>query len=310
MEKACFRDIIERTLSIKQFQKKKTTTKNTSILNSNNSRVVAQDTNLLELQYGRDLYSEEDFYTQDYLKYKYNHIKPNNQNKKEDLMTDLHLSHAFWYALVDLRTVNSHLPHMSPSPIITLKTTKLSKANWSQWRPNLTIAPGKTKRTHKVSPTINKLTIEQYTPNAIFSDGLRGIKHRCPYRHGFFVKCHSGRRLAQRSDTGSTYITKLRLSAWVPNYDCQRTNRSTCCNSWIAIQSRWHYVQSKIYSLNKPHKPFHCFSIPTTQQSNTRYVTRNAEFSFLFNAILKRKSDIFIRIWPDTKPSRNFTLTR
>ena len=79
---------------------------------------------------------------------------------------------------------------------------------------------------------------------------------------------------------GSTHKIKLRPSTWVPNSGRQWTKRSTYCNSNIAIQSRGHYVQRKIYSRDKPYKPFDKSSIRTTQQYNTRYASGIPKFSF------------------------------
>ena len=45
--------------------------------------------------------------------------------------------------------------------------------------------------------------------------------------------------------------------------------------------------RDKIYSHDKPYKPFDRSLIPTAQQYYTRYASRNPEFSLLFNAIEK-----------------------
>ena len=113
----------------------------------------------------------------------------------------------------------------------------------------------------------------------------------------------------QNSITGSTYNINWKPTTWVPNYGRQWTVRSTYCNSRTAIRSRWHYIQGKVYSHDKPHKPFDRSLVPTTQQYHTWYASRNLEFSLLFNAIEKWRSDIPKCYWTHTKPGRNHTAT-
>ena len=76
---------------------------------------VAQDTCLNDPQYGLDRYRVEDKYDQDQdkLEYKDTYTKPNDQIGSDDLITDAHVSDALRYALIDLWTVNPHLPDTS-----------------------------------------------------------------------------------------------------------------------------------------------------------------------------------------------------
>ena len=75
--------------------------------------VVVYDTLFVEPQYGLDPYWDEDLYDQDKLEYKETYHKPKDQNESEDLITDAHVSDALWYALIDLWTVNPHIPDAS-----------------------------------------------------------------------------------------------------------------------------------------------------------------------------------------------------
>ena len=50
------------------------------------------------------------------MEYKDTYNKPNNQVESDDLITDAHVSDALRYALIDLWTVNPHLPHTSALP--------------------------------------------------------------------------------------------------------------------------------------------------------------------------------------------------
>ena len=78
--------------------------------------VVAYDTFFVDPQYGLDPYWEEDLYDQDKLEYKDTYNKPNDQIESDDLITDAHVSDALRHALIDLWTVNPHLPDTSALP--------------------------------------------------------------------------------------------------------------------------------------------------------------------------------------------------
>ena len=58
----------------------------------------------------------EEKYDQDKLEYKDTYNKPNDQIECDDLITDAHISDALRYALIDLSTVNPHLPDTSTLP--------------------------------------------------------------------------------------------------------------------------------------------------------------------------------------------------
>ena len=77
---------------------------------------VAYDAYFVDPQYGLDPYWDEELYDQDKLEYKDIHNKPNYQIESDDLITDAHVSDALRYALIDLWTVNPHLPDTSALP--------------------------------------------------------------------------------------------------------------------------------------------------------------------------------------------------
>ena len=83
--------------------------------------VVAYDAYFVDPQYGLDPYWDEEFYDQDKLEFKDTYNKPNDQIEIDDLITDAHVSDALRYALIDLWTVNSHLPDTSALPSFQLR---------------------------------------------------------------------------------------------------------------------------------------------------------------------------------------------
>ena len=78
--------------------------------------VVAYDVYFVDPQYGLDPYWDENLYNQDKLGYKDFYNKPNDQIESDDLITDAHVSDALRYALIDLWTVDPHLPDTSALP--------------------------------------------------------------------------------------------------------------------------------------------------------------------------------------------------
>ena len=78
--------------------------------------LLAYDTYFVVPQCGIDPYWDEELFDQDKLEYKDTCNKPNDQIKSDDLITDAHVSDALRYALIDLWTVNPHLPDTSALP--------------------------------------------------------------------------------------------------------------------------------------------------------------------------------------------------
>ena len=78
--------------------------------------VVAYDAYFVDPQYGFDPYWDEEVYDQDKLDNKDNYNKPNDQIECDDSITGAHVSDALRYALIDLWTVNPHLPDTSAIP--------------------------------------------------------------------------------------------------------------------------------------------------------------------------------------------------
>ena len=78
--------------------------------------VVAYDAYFIVPQYGLDPYWDEELYDQDKLEYKDTYNERSDQIECDDLITDAHVSDALRYALIDLWTVNPHLPDTSALP--------------------------------------------------------------------------------------------------------------------------------------------------------------------------------------------------
>ena len=78
--------------------------------------VVAYDAYFVDPQHGVDPFWDEELYDQDKLEYKDTYNKPNDQIECDDLITDAHVSDALRQVLIDLWTVNAHLPDTSELP--------------------------------------------------------------------------------------------------------------------------------------------------------------------------------------------------
>ena len=78
--------------------------------------VVAYDAYFVDTQYGFDPSWDEELYDKDKLEHKDTYNKPNDQIECDDLITDAHVSDALRHALIDLWTVNPHLPDTSALP--------------------------------------------------------------------------------------------------------------------------------------------------------------------------------------------------
>ena len=78
--------------------------------------VLAYVAYFVDPQYGFDPYWDKELYDQDKLEYKNTYNKPNDQIECDDLVTDAHVSDALRHALIDLWTVNSHLPDTTALP--------------------------------------------------------------------------------------------------------------------------------------------------------------------------------------------------
>ena len=249
--------------------------------------VVAYDTNFVDTQYGLAPFGM-----------KICMIRTNWSTKilTTNLMTKLKVMIAFPMHMYQLhlkcidrfRGSQSTFTWYISTTKLSVQTTKPTKANSSPWRPNFTTAPGNTRRSHTVSPAINKLAIKNQRKMLYFPMDFGELK------------------IDRLIDTGALSSTipeadlcKIRLMArkeifnerpppefqWVPSYGFQWTVRSTYSESKIAIRSRWHYDQRKIRSHDKPYKPFDGSVTPTKQQYHTWYASGNLEHSLLFNAI-------------------------
>ena len=89
--------------------------------------VVAYDAYFVDPQYGLDPYCDEELYHQNKLEYKDTYNKPNDQIECDELITDAHVSDALRYALIDLWTVNPHLPDTSAFPNLPPRPQNLQR---------------------------------------------------------------------------------------------------------------------------------------------------------------------------------------
>ena len=78
--------------------------------------VVAYDAYFVDPQYEFDPYWDKEIYDQSKLEYKFVYNKPNDQIECDDLIMDAHVSDVLRCALIDLWTVNPHLPDTSALP--------------------------------------------------------------------------------------------------------------------------------------------------------------------------------------------------
>ena len=78
--------------------------------------VVTYDAYFVDPQNGLDPYWNEELYDQDKLEDKDTYNKPSDQIESDDLITDAHVSDTLRYALIDLWTLNPHLPDTSALP--------------------------------------------------------------------------------------------------------------------------------------------------------------------------------------------------
>ena len=89
--------------------------------------VFAYDTYFVDPQYGLDPYWDEELYDQDKLEYEDTYNKPNDPLEIDDSFTDAHVSDALRYALIDLWTVNPHLPDTSALPNFQSRSQDLQR---------------------------------------------------------------------------------------------------------------------------------------------------------------------------------------
>ena len=111
--------------------------------------VVGYDAYFVDPQCGCDPYWDEKLYDQDKLEYKITYNKPNDQTECKDLIKDENISDALRHALIDLWTVNPHLPDTSALPNFRPRPQ-------NQQRQTAVID----NQTHKVSPAFHKFSIK------------------------------------------------------------------------------------------------------------------------------------------------------
>ena len=244
--------------------------------------VVAFDTYIVDPRYGLDTHWDEDLYDQDKLEYKDTYNKPNDRIESSDLITDAQVSDALRYALIDLWTVNPHLPDTSSLPNFQPRPQNQQKqvaVIGDQILPRLQVVPGGFTTFFRLSTNLQLKSKRKMLnfPLEFWELNIDGL-------------IDTG---ALSSAIPEAVIHKVRLLAphtiliEGPPPVFQNMVANGQCNSRIAIKSRWHYVHGKLLSLDKPYKPLDRSSIPTTQHYNTLYVSWNPDFSLVFNAVEK-----------------------
>ena len=137
--------------------------------------VDGYDIYFVDPQYGLDPYWVEYLYDQDKLEYKDAYNKPNDQIESDDLITDAHVSDALRYALIDLWTVNPHLPDTSALPNFQPRLPNQQRqipAIDDKILPQLQVTPDGLTR---FLPLSTMLPLKK-AQNALFSNGFRGVK--------------------------------------------------------------------------------------------------------------------------------------
>ena len=137
--------------------------------------VVENDTCLVDPQYGLDFSWDEDVNDQDKLEYKGTHIKSNDQIESDDLITDSHVSDALLSALIDLWTVNPHLPDTSLIPNFQPRPQNQQRQVAvidDQTLPQLQVAPDGLKR---FSPLAGNLPLKNESKMLYFPMDIREL---------------------------------------------------------------------------------------------------------------------------------------
>ena len=138
--------------------------------------VVAYYTYFVDTQYGLDPYWDEELYDQDKLEYKETYNQPDDQIECDDLITDAHVSDALRHALLDLWTVNPHLPDTSALPVFQLRPKNQQRQTAvidDQILPQLQVTPDGLTRFLPLSTNLPKKNKRKM----LFSKGFRGVKH-------------------------------------------------------------------------------------------------------------------------------------
>ena len=134
--------------------------------------IVAYDTYFVDPHSGQDPYWDEDFYDRDKLENKDTSKKPNDQIENDDLNTDAHVSDAPRYTLMDLCTVNPHLPVASALPNIHPRQQNQQKHIAVIHHQNLLQLQVTPNGLTKFLPLSTILTLKK----CYVSTGLRGVK--------------------------------------------------------------------------------------------------------------------------------------
>ena len=221
------------------------------------------------------------------MEYKDTYNKSNDQIESGDLSTDAHVSHALRYALIDLWTVNPHLPDTSALPNFQSRPQNQQRQIAiidDQIFPQLQVRPNGLKRFLPLStnlPLKNQRKI-LYFPLDFGELNVDGLIDRG----------------ALSSAIAEAELPKYRLLAQhtilkegpLPEFPIVVANgqlEAPIATVELPFEVGDITFREKNYSLDKPYKPVDWSLIPTTQQYHTRYAYRNLELSVLFNEIEK-----------------------
>ena len=249
--------------------------------------VVAYDAYFVDPQYGFDPYWDEELYDQDKLEYKDTYNKPNDQTECDDLITDAHVSDALRYALIDLWTVNPHLPDKSALP---------------NFRPRPQNQQRQTAVIHdQILPQL------QVTPDGLtrFLPLSTNLPLKDKRKMLYFPMDFGELKIDGLTDTGALSsaipeadLRKIRLLAPhtilnegpPPEFQIMFANgQLEAPIATVELQFEVGHItfREKFTVMTNLIKPFDRSFIPTTQQYHTRYASWNPELSLLLNAIEK-----------------------
>ena len=174
------------------------------------SEVVANDAYFVDPQYGLDPYWYENLYDQDKLEYKDTYNKINDQIECDDLITDAQVSVALRYALIDLWTINPHLPNTSALPHFQPRPQNQQRqipVIDDQILPQLQVTPDRFTR---FLPLSTKSPLKSKRKMFYFPMDFGELKIDGLIDTGAWSSAITESRLTQNSITGSTYNIKCR----------------------------------------------------------------------------------------------------
>ena len=191
---------------------------------------------LIDSQYQRDPYTDDDIPNQAKFELKHNFDGAPEQSEDDDIITDSHVSDKRRNELIHLRTVIPQLPNTSPMPNFRpsasfKKCQKLlieKKIN-----PQLQSIPGKNT---KIQPLSANLQLKN-KKDAIFLDGFCKINNWLPHRYKFINKCHFGSRRTKNPIASTANNFKRWTTRGLSNNGSEWTVRKAKRKSWTSFRS-------------------------------------------------------------------------